>query len=164
MSEEISRAQKALEALLGDAKTLFVTVPSTEDGLAEIGVSPFIQQAGHIYIYASDLSAHVRHLQSVPKATFMVISDESQSQNIWARHRLKFQATVSEVPRADERFETACDDIRSAHGPVMDLIRNFSDFHLFEITPKTGVFVSGFGAAFDVLGADLVLGDKLTRS
>ena len=164
MSDEVKRAGTALQALMSTAKTLLMSVPSETESLSEIGVSPFIQHEGHIYIYASHLSAHIRQLQGTTKAMFMIITDESKSQNIWARHRLKFQANVSEIGRNDPRFDVACDKIKDAHGPVMDLIRNFTDFHLFEITPETGVFVSGFGAAFSVSGADFEIGDKLRSS
>ncbi len=164
MSDEIKRVDTALQALISKAKTLMMSIPSETESLSEIGVSPFIQHEGHLYIYASHLSAHIRQLQGSTKAVFMIIADESKSQNIWARHRLKFQANVIEIMRDDPRFDVACDRIKDAHGPVMDLIRNFADFHLFEITPETGVFVSGFGAAFSVSGADFAVGAKLRSS
>jgi len=34
----------------------------------------------------------------------------------------------------------------------MQLIREFSDFHLFKISPVAGVLVTGFAAAYQVKG------------
>ena len=42
----------------------------------------------------------------------------------------------------------------------MDVIREFSDFHLCEIKPLVGVLVTGFGSAYDVSGVDLKLSEK----
>ena len=164
MADEIQKTKDAVSQLLGEAQTILISVPGEEHGMAELGVSPFIQKDGHIYIYASRLSAHIRQLLGQSKAVFMMVADEARSQNIWARHRLKFTAHIAEVPREDKRFIDACDAIGAAHGPVMDLIRDFTDFHLFEITPDTGVFVRGFGAAFAVSGPDFTVGDKLQSS
>ena len=42
----------------------------------------------------------------------------------------------------------------------MNVIRDFSDFHLFSIKPLVGVIVTGFGSAYDVSGVDLKLSEK----
>ena len=43
------------------------------------------------------------------------------------------------------------------HGAVMDIISQFTDFHLFCITPVSGVLVTGFAAAFCVVGVDFMI-------
>ena len=82
----------------------------------------------------------------------MLIEDEATAQNIWARKRIKFSARIEEISRDDARFEGVCDAIGTAHGEVMQLIREFSDFHLFKISPVAGVLVTGFAAAYQVKG------------
>ena len=169
MTDEVQKAEADKTKLLASAKSLFVTIPEGSDAdisagnpsLADIGVSPFIIKEGRFYIYASVLSAHVRLLRKQDTARFMVIADESQSQNIWARHRVKFIASVAEIDRKDPEFSDICDAIGAAHGPVMELIRQFSDFHLFQITPQSGILVTGFGAAFSLEGEGLVVIEKL---
>ena len=164
MSDDMKKIEMALNSLVGETKTLFISVPGETESLAEIGVCPFIQKAGHLYIYASRLSAHIRMLLQQKNAVFMMIADESRSKNIWARHRLKFTAKVCEISRDDKIFSPVCDEIGAAHGPVIHLIRDFTDFHLFQITPETGVFVSGFGSAYSVSGPAFLLGEKLRKS
>ena len=46
----------------------------------------------------------------------------------------------------------------------MKIIRDFSDFHLFAISPKEGVIVTGFGSAFKVTGKDFNLEKRITTN
>ena len=119
-----------------------------------MGVSPFIRRADGLYIYTSQLSPHVRDLIDQGEATCMLCADEGDSQNIWARNRLKFSVEAVEIARDDVNFDKLCDDFTSAHGPTMDLIRNFTDFHMIRLTPRKGVLVLGFAKAFTVSGAN----------
>lgn len=153
-----SMAENARNRLLETARSLHVAVVAeSEPHRVDQGQSPFIRKEGRFYIFSSHLSSHTRHILEGAPAQFLLIEDESASQNIWARVRLKFSAEISEIHRKDAGFDSICDDIRQAHGPVMDMIRNFTDFHLFSITPVSGVLVTGFAAAFDVKGPDFTL-------
>ncbi|MGB1181317.1 MAG: hypothetical protein ACPG35_04835, partial [Candidatus Puniceispirillaceae bacterium] len=80
----------------------------------------------HIYIYSSQLSAHIRGILAGGETSFLLIEDEATAQNIWARKRIKFSARIEEIFRDDARFEGVCDAIGTAHGEVMQLIREFS--------------------------------------
>ena len=42
----------------------------------------------------------------------------------------------------------------------MEMLRNFSDFHLLRLVPKNGLFVKGFGNAFEISGSQM---DVLTH-
>jgi putative heme iron utilization protein len=130
-------------------KTLTVAVL---DGTAvpDIGVSPFIRRDDGLYIYTSHLAGHVQAVLAQKQACFMISVDESLTQNIWARHRLKFSAAVTEIPRDAGDFHQLCDAFLAAHGNVMGLIREFSDFHMLRIVPDKGVLVLGFAKAFCV--------------
>lgn len=151
----IKKAQTAKENLLSSAQTIGISILSqSEDGklLPDIGFAPFIQKQGCFYIYSSHLSSHIRSLLAGQPAQFFLIADEGISQNIWARVRLKFYAQTRQIARDDADFDPILDAIGAAHGPVIDLIRNFTDFHLFEISAERGVLVTGFAAAFEVEG------------
>ena len=84
----------------------------------------------------------------------MLSADEGDNQNIWARNRLKFSVEAVEISQDDANFDMLCNDFTSAHGPTMDLIRNFTDFHMIRLTPLKGVLVLGFAKAFTVSGAN----------
>lgn len=167
LSDEKTRKKvlTAQQRLLDNARTVHIAVHYEEEGEVYIdqGQAPFIRHQGALYIYSSHLSGHIRGLLSGGHAQFLLIEDESKSQNIWARVRMKFSAEITELGRDDEFFNTACDLIGEAHGPVMDMIRNFTDFHLFRIIPVDGVLVTGFAAAYKVQGADFTLTENLRQ-
>ena len=164
--KQIKNVLKKRDQLLTTAKTLGISVLVDEENslVADVGHAPFIRKDGCFYIYSSHLSAHVRALVKGAGARFFLIEDESVAQNIWARVRVKFSAEVSELSRHDPRFSGLCDDIGALHGPVMEMIRNFTDFHLFEIKPEQGVLVTGFAQAFSVNGPTFELTEHLSKS
>ena len=153
----VKKAEKLRDKLLSSAQTIGISIltPTAEgQGMPDIGFAPFIRLEGSFYIYSSDLSSHIRSLIAGQPVQFFLIADEESSQNIWARVRLKFRASVEELSREDAAFDSLLNSIGDKHGPVMDLIRSFTDFHLFKITPERGNLVTGFAAAFEVEGAD----------
>ncbi|MBT6416320.1 HugZ family protein [Candidatus Puniceispirillum sp.] len=136
-----------------NCKSLIVTT-SLADKIPEIGTAPFIRHYNYLYIYSSHLSKHTRVLLETKKAQFMLCQDESDAQNIWARHRLKFTAHIVEIARDDASFPLLCDKFEAAFGSTMGLIRDFADFHMLRLEPFSGVLVLGFAKAFEVQGAN----------
>lgn len=164
--KQIKNVVKKKDQLLATAKTLGISVLVDEDSQisADVGHAPFVRKDGRFYIYSSHLSAPIRALLNRGGAHFFLIEDEATAQNIWARVRVKFSAQVTEIARDDARFSGVCDEIGEAHGPVMEMIRNFTDFHMFEIQPETGVLVTGFAQAFTVKGPSFELAEHLSKS
>jgi heme iron utilization protein len=157
--EKIEQARDALMQL----RTLYISVNSQQDS-PEMGVSPFIQRDDGLYIFTSHLSQHVRDLMAQGAATCMLCADEAKSQNIWARNRLKFAVDAIEIARDDAKFGGLCDGFSAAHGPTMDLIRNFGDFHMFQLVPRDGVLVLGFAKAFTVIGSDFAIAAHISKA
>ena len=125
-----------------------------ENTVPDMGVSPFIHRADGLYIYTSHLAGHVQALLAQKRASFIITLDEVDTVNIWARHRLKFSGAVTEVPRDAPAFLGLCDEFATAHGNTMQLIKNFTDFHMLRINPENGVLVLGFAKAFLIKGAN----------
>ena len=143
-------------------KSLTVAVLD-ESAVPDMGVSPFIRRDDGLFIYTSHLASHVQALLAQKRASFIITLDEVDTVNIWARHRLKFSGTVSEVARNDRDFSGLCDSFTGAHGNTMPLIKNFTDFHMLRITPENGVLVLGFAKAFLVKGASFDIMAHLSR-
>ena len=148
------------DRLLAEARTVLMAAPGG-DAMPEMGVTPVVSMNGAFYIYPSRLSAHVRAVLAADKAAFMVIEDESKTQNIWARKRLKFDSELVEIDRNSEEFNSVCDVFAHTHGPTMGLIRNFSDFHLLRLRPCGGVMVLGFAQAYRLSGEALHVTEHL---
>ena len=148
------------DRLLAEARTL-VMAASGGDAMPEMGVTPLVRMNGAFYIYPSRLSAHVRAVLAAGKAAFMVIEDESKTQNIWARKRLKFDSELVEIDRKSDEFNAVCDIFADKHGPTMGLIRDFSDFHLLRLRPLGGLMVLGFARAYRLSGEALDVTEHL---
>ena len=136
-----ARITRDLDRLLA-SKSLIIATALAHD-IPEIGTTPFIKYNNYLYIYSSVLSKNTRVLLETKKAYFMLCQDECDAQNIWARHRLKFTANLSEIERDDADFSVICDKFETAHGPTMGLIRDFTDFHMLRLEPVSGVLVLG---------------------
>ncbi len=154
---------EAVRDQLLQLRTLFLVINSA-DKVPEMGVSPFIRLDGSLYIYTSRLSSHVRELIDQGEATCMLCADEGDSQNIWARNRLKFSVKALEITRDDENFDGLCNKFNLEHGPTMNLIRNFTDFHMIRLTPQKGVLVLGFAKAFVVSGANFDITAHISKA
>jgi putative heme iron utilization protein len=144
-------AELAKKRLLDTARTLILTAVD-ETGQPCIGTAPFFRKNGIFYIFSSELSEHIKAILKGAHSQFMLLADEQESQNIWARQRLSFRADIEEISRTDPDFDRMCAEIGARHGPVMDVIKPFRDFHLLKITPTEGRLVTGFAAAFAVSG------------
>lgn len=163
MSEtELNELSAARDRLLGSGTILIAA--NTQDGSPEMGVTPFVRYEGAFYIYPSHLASHVRAMLDRGTAQFMVIEDEATAQNIWARHRLKFTARIDDVPRDQDLFNALCRRFRASHGPTIDVIRDFSDFHMLRLRPVKGVMILGFAKAFELRGPTLEIVAHLKKS
>lgn len=161
---KLEKIAQSRDALLKTARTLNVCVTGA-DGTPDMGTSPFIRDdVGCFYIYTSQLSSHVRSLISGQPAHFMVIADESVSQNIWARVRVKFDADIEVIERNSQDFSNIAAKMAEPFGPTMALIKDFTDFHMIKLTPKKGVIVTGFASAYEVEGPEFTIGAQLVKS
>lgn len=60
------------------------------------------------------------------------------------------------VERNSDRWLLAVEGLRGRFGDIIDGLSGLEDFVLFRLAPTQGLFVKGFGQAFQVSGDDLV--------
>ncbi len=137
-----------LIALLDRCKTLQLAT-SGVDG-PEASYSPFLFREDALYIFVSQLAGHTGNLISSPRVGVMLIEDEADSRNLFARNRMTLQCYASEVKADAESYESIMERYRQRHGPTVDLLRRLPDFVLFKLTPEKGRLVLGFGRAFRI--------------
>ena len=155
------------DKVLESARTLIIgAVPESgsTSQLPELGVTPAVRHDGHFFIYPSRLSAHVRGMIETGIAQFLAIEDEAKAQNIWARKRIKFTAEIIEIERQSNHFLMLSNIFVSHHGSTMDLIRDFTDFHMLKLLPVSGVMVLGFAKAYQLEGPMLDIAAHLRES
>jgi len=126
-----------------------------EDGAPHTGYTPHLFDGPDILIFVSRLAAHTRDLLARPNAAVMLIADESDTKQIFARTRVSYACEATPVARDDPRHEPLLDAFEARHGKMIGLIRQLPDFVLFRLKPTSGQFVMGFGKAYRLSGEAL---------
>ena len=139
-------------------------------GRLETSVAPFVSdEAGHLYLFISELALHTQNvlqwisakegispnpdlLKSPGLVSCLLVADESQTEQLFARERLTMQLDLAEIHRNSSEFELIMTRFESRFGEVITVLNSLPDFHLIQLTPVTGGYVKGFGQAFTFEG------------
>lgn len=128
----------------------------SQDGVPNVSYAPFVIHNGEYLVLITTIARHARNLLEVPKISLMLIEDESQSRQIFARRRLTFDATARLIEREDEEWQAGIEALKNRHGDLVEDLSQMLDFKLFSFKPTAGLFVKGFGQAFEVSVDDLI--------
>jgi len=128
---------------------------ASAEGVPEASYAPFYREGRDFYLFLSELSRHCRNLAENPRASLLLIENENDAANLFARQRLVYQCACQEVERRGERFEQTMDAFQAKFGNMIGLLRELADFHLYRIAPLSGTYVAGFAKAFELVGKDL---------
>ncbi|MGX2956937.1 heme utilization protein HutZ [Ursidibacter arcticus] len=150
-----NRLGPEIQELKQQTKTI-VLATVDKDGTPNVSYAPFVINNGEYQVLISTIARHARNLQEVPKVSLMLIDDESKSREIYARRRLTFDATARVLTRHSAEWENAVAALQARHGDIVADLSKMEDFNLFCFKPEQGLFVKGFGKAFQVSTDDLV--------
>lgn len=132
-----------------------------EEGMPNGSYTPFIiDESKNIYIYVSGLSTHTQNLNVNPRASVLLIEDEAQTPQIFARRRLNYDCTATLIERETDEWKNIVDKFQVRFGEIIEMLRGLADFRIFKLTPHSGRFVIGFGQAYHISGDNL---DKLVQ-
>lgn len=112
--------------------------------------APFIYVEGNFYLFLSGLAAHCRNMLARPVCEIMLIEDESQTKNLFARRRAMIRCSSETVSREAVDFSAIAACFRDKFGPTIDLLVSLPDFTLFRLLPQSGTMVLGFGNAIPI--------------
>ncbi len=121
----------------------------------EASYTPYLFHDDKFYIFVSGLSAHTTNLRNNGRVSLLFIEEESQARNLFARKRLTYQCSARPIARDDERWPALLDLYQDRFGPTVEMLRQLPDFILFELEPRRGNFVKGFGQAYLLEGDGL---------
>ncbi|KGY10140.1 MULTISPECIES: heme utilization protein HutZ [Vibrio] len=127
-----------------------------EQGRPNVSYAPFVQNQDGYFVLISEIARHARNLQVNPSVSIMMIEDEESSKQLFARKRLTFDAVASVVERDSEQWQQVIKQMQQRFGEIIDGLSQLQDFVLFNMKPEQGLFVKGFGQAYQVSGDDLV--------
>ena len=82
----------------------------------------------------------------------MFIESEEQAENIFARQRLTFDCDAEIVVRESQDWMRLMSLFDDYAGELMETLRMLSDFQLIRLKPNSGLFVKGFGKAYEISG------------
>ncbi|MBD2355142.1 HugZ family protein [Tolypothrix sp. FACHB-123] len=127
-----------------------------EAGIPNASYAPFVMdRAQNIYIYVSGLATHTKNIYTNPHVCVLFIEDESQTNQIFARRRLSFDCQASLIERDTDQWNQIVEQFQQRFGEIIELLRSLNDFRVFQLTPREGRFVVGFGAAYHISGDNL---------
>ncbi len=119
--------------------------------------APFIEDdAGNFYIFVSQLAAHTQDLLANPEASILLLEDEQNARQIFARQRISYRCKVEIIDKQHDNYLSILDQMEGRFGNVISLLRTLPDFILFCLTPYKGQYVKGFGKAYKLSGENLL--------
>jgi len=142
------KAPKVMELVESTKSLILATVDA--EGNPVSSYAPFVLIDGSFYIYVSFMAKHTKNLQDRKKVSIMFIEDETAGKQIYARTRLTVNSEAQLVEKENSLFVQAIDALKERHGKVVDILAEMTDFVLFELKPKSGAYVNGFGSAYFV--------------
>ncbi|MCZ4292757.1 heme utilization protein HutZ [Vibrio sinaloensis] len=127
-----------------------------ENGRPNVSYAPYVQNQDGYFVLISEIARHARNLQVNPSVSIMMIEDEGDSKQLFARKRLTFDAVASVVERDSKQWNLVITQMKERFGEIIDGLSQLQDFVLFNLKAEQGLFVKGFGQAYQVSGDDLV--------
>jgi putative heme iron utilization protein len=122
-----------------------------QDGVPEASYAPYVtNDDGSYYVFVSGLARHTRDFQETGHVSLQFIENEDSAQNLFARRRLTLLCDVSAIPRESPVREEILEHFTENFGRLINTLCGLSDFQLFRLTPRCGLYVRGFGQAFRV--------------
>ncbi len=141
--------------LLEKTKTLHMATVD-ENGIPSASYAPFVRnENGCFNVYISQLSKHTRDLLQNPYVSIMVIEDERDAHQLYARTRATFFCNAQVIERSNKSYESILEAMELRFGNIVETLSNLPDFVLYELVPDSGRLVIGFGQAFDLSGDKL---------
>ncbi|MFM2592846.1 heme utilization protein HutZ [Vibrio harveyi] len=126
------------------------------EGRPNVSYAPYVQNQEGYFVLISQIARHARNLLENPNVSLMMIEDEGSSKQLFARKRLTFDAVATVVERDSEMWQQVVGQMKDRFGEIIDGLSQLEDFVLFNLKAEQGLFVKGFGQAYQVSGDDLV--------
>ena len=113
----------------------------------------YIDNKCNFYVYISTLAKHTQNIINTNKISFMIM--DQKNQNIFAKKRITLNGNIKIIDRKTDIFNKLMKKMQTKLGDTIEIIKNMKDFHLFKITPNSGLLVHGFAKAFIMSGEGL---------
>ncbi len=153
---KLEKVQAQMGSLVSSRASVLLSSVS-DDGIPHASYAPvIIGEGGKYYIHISELAKHFHNLNSNGRVSALLIEDEKDAANIFARKRLTLDGHATKIDKESPRWNAIMDQFGAKFGEFFNhSLRKQGDFHTFELNFDSGTLVLGFGAAFRLTGAEL---------
>ncbi|WP_298442326.1 pyridoxamine 5'-phosphate oxidase family protein [uncultured Ferrimonas sp.] len=143
-----------IEAFKHSRQTLLLA--SIDDaGLPSVSYAPYAVDEAGFYIQISDLAKHGKNLKQCKSVSVMLLQDEAEAKSVFARKRLTFDVTAEHLSRDSDDFVAGRAALVARFGEMAENLSALGDFNMYRLVPSKGLYVKGFGQAFEIGGADM---------
>ena len=151
LPDEIQAAQERLDLLRSSRHYAHLSTLG-DTGAPLSSYAPCLVREQGVVVFLSQLSGHCKNLLHDSRAGVLLIADESDVRNPFARQRVSYECVAKVVEPNDAPYEGYLDSLAELHGNTVALLRQLPDFVLFCLQPQSGTYVEGFGKAFELSG------------
>jgi len=139
--------------LIKNCNIIFISTVNKQ-GEPNVSYAPtYIDNKCNFYIYISKLAKHTQNIIDTNKISFMIL--EQKNKNIFAKKRITLNGNIKIINRKTDIFNELMKKMQTKLGDTIEITKNMKDFHLFKITPNSGLLVHGFAKAFIMSGEGL---------
>ena len=153
--EEFENARNEMESLIGSVRSAILASVSSKGEPLSSYAPVYLDEGRRFYVYISSMAKHTSQIRRSGKASAMLIEDESVAENLFARKRFTVDCDAIVLKRDSEAWLEGIAGMEARHGETMASLKNLVDFDLFQLTPKEGRLVLGFGRSYRVSGEGL---------
>lgn len=153
---------KTLEARLGDEVRNFIESRKSlqlstvkKDGTPFASYAPFAIGEECLYVLLSEIAVHAVNLQHNSKASVLIIEDEDNCEELFARLRVNYSVEAEMIEWNTEGWHLGIEVLSERHGDRIVELAKHEDFKLFRLKPLGGRYVKGFARAYSLTGGTL---------
>lgn len=149
--DETQAAQARLNQLRAGVRYAQLSTLNPE-GDPSASYAPCVQREQGIYVFLSQLSGHCKNLLRDSRVGVLLMADEAEARNPFARQRVSYQSRAKVLAPEHSDYSSVLDELADKQGKTVELLRQLPDFVLFCLQPTAGTYIEGFGKAFDLSG------------
>jgi len=146
---------------ISECRSVTVAIPALNPAVDACHL-PFIKdESGNFYILTSQIASHYKSLAKSNEVSLMFVSGNMSKFGVefsLERCKINCQVRLAEPVRRNDILM----GFRARYGEIIDTLSKFEDFNLFQLKPKTGVFIRGFGQAYKILEGDQIPSERIT--
>ena len=127
-----------------------------QSGIPSVSYVPFASVDGAFGIVVSRLAAHTANLLARRPASLLLVDDNAQQPDAYARVRVTIGVTAQTNAPGSARADAIWSALESRQGATVRTLRALPDFQAISLEPVSGRLVLGFASAHDI-GADAIV-------